>query len=118
MKPQSGHQSFLTEVLGVDEQVSEEDACKMEHLISCEISETNSLIVQLASGSQVVNAPVSIKTNLSGRAKITLPIDVSKFSSKDDLEKYISSLAVVVQHSDGKNVVDKGTIEYDSMEIK
>lgn len=27
---------FLTEVLGVDKQVSEKDACKMEHLISCE----------------------------------------------------------------------------------
>jgi len=30
---------FLTEVLGVDKQVSEEDACKMEHLISCETIE-------------------------------------------------------------------------------
>lgn len=27
---------FLTEVLGVDKQISEKDACKMEHLISCE----------------------------------------------------------------------------------
>ena len=27
---------FLTEVLGVDKQVAEKDACKMEHLISCE----------------------------------------------------------------------------------
>ncbi|WMI82702.1 metal-dependent transcriptional regulator [Anaerotignum sp. MB30-C6] len=30
---------FLTEVLGLDRQVSEEDACRMEHLISCETVE-------------------------------------------------------------------------------
>ena len=30
---------FLTEVLGVDKQVSEKDACKMEHLVSCETLE-------------------------------------------------------------------------------
>lgn len=30
---------FLTQVLGVDNQVSEKDACKMEHLISCETIE-------------------------------------------------------------------------------
>jgi Mn-dependent DtxR family transcriptional regulator len=30
---------FLTEVLGVNKQVSEKDACKMEHLVSCETLE-------------------------------------------------------------------------------
>lgn len=78
------------------------------------LAETKSLILQLISGGQSVSTPVSIETNFSGRAKITLPIDVSKFTSKEDLNKYLSSLAVVVQHSDGENVVDKGTIKYDA----
>lgn len=30
---------FLTEVLGVNKQISEKDACKMEHLVSCETLE-------------------------------------------------------------------------------
>ncbi len=29
-------QGFLTEVLGVDKQISEKDACELEHLISCQ----------------------------------------------------------------------------------
>jgi mRNA-degrading endonuclease toxin of MazEF toxin-antitoxin module len=81
---------------------------------SNQIAETKSLILQLTSGGQSVSTPVSIETNFSGRAKITLPIDVSKFTNKDDLNKYLSSLAVIVQHSDGENAVDKGTIEYDT----
>ncbi|WP_083532003.1 iron dependent repressor, metal binding and dimerization domain protein [Anaerotignum neopropionicum] len=32
-------QGFLTEVLGVDKQVSEKDACEIEHLISCQTLE-------------------------------------------------------------------------------
>lgn len=30
---------FLTEVLGVNKKISEKDACKMEHLVSCETIE-------------------------------------------------------------------------------
>ena len=32
-------QGFLTEVLGVDKQISEKDACELEHLISCQTLE-------------------------------------------------------------------------------
>ncbi len=32
-------QGFLTEVLGLDNQISEKDACEMEHLISCQTLE-------------------------------------------------------------------------------
>jgi DtxR family Mn-dependent transcriptional regulator len=32
-------QGFLTEVLGVDKQISEKDACEIEHLISCQTLE-------------------------------------------------------------------------------
>lgn len=81
---------------------------------SSKLAETRSLILQLTSGGQIVSAPVSIEANFSGRAKITLPIDVSMFTNKDDLNKYLSSLAVLVQHSNGENVVDNGTIVYGS----
>jgi DtxR family Mn-dependent transcriptional regulator len=32
-------QGYLTEVLGVDKQISEKDACEIEHLISCQTLE-------------------------------------------------------------------------------
>ncbi|EFG89342.1 hypothetical protein CLCAR_0496 [Clostridium carboxidivorans P7] len=82
---------------------------------SSKVEETKGLILKLASGSEVIAAPLKIETNFTGRTKITLPIDASKLpASKEALDKFISSLAVVVQHSDGENTVDKGTIVYDS----
>lgn len=79
-----------------------------------EVEETKGLILKLASGSELIAAPLKIETNFTGRTKITLPIDTSKLpSSKEELDKFLSSLAVMVQHSDGENAIDKGTIVYD-----
>lgn len=77
------------------------------------LAETKGLIVQLASGLQITTNPLNIEADFIERTKITLPIDASKLpSSKDELDKFLSSLAVVVQHSDRENVIDKGTIIY------
>ncbi|WPC40242.1 X2-like carbohydrate binding domain-containing protein [Clostridium sp. JS66] len=58
--------------------------------------------------------PIEIEANITGRTKITIPIDPSKLpSSKEELDKFLSSLAVMVHHSDGEDVEDKGTIVYD-----
>ncbi len=81
---------------------------------SNKVEETKGLILKLASGSEVIAAPLKIETNFTGKTKITLPIDASKLpSSKEELDKFLSSLAVMVQHSDGENAIDKGTITYD-----
>lgn len=59
--------------------------------------------------------PIEVKANITGRVKITIPIDSSKLpTSKEELDKFLSSLAVMVHHSDGEDVVDKGTIVYDA----
>ncbi|MBV7272479.1 Ig-like domain-containing protein [Clostridium sp. PL3] len=81
---------------------------------SNKVEETKGLILKLASGSEVIAAPLKIETNFTGKTKITLPIDASKLPiSKEELDKFLSSLAVMVQHSDGENAIDKGTITYD-----
>jgi hypothetical protein len=76
--------------------------------------DNKALILKLASGSQIIGIPLEIETNYTGRTKITLPIDASNLpDSKEDLDKFLSSLAVMVHHSDGQDVLDKGTIIYD-----
>jgi hypothetical protein len=77
------------------------------------IAETNNLISRLASGSQTVGKMLNIEANFSGRSRITIPIKASQLPSKDNWDKFLSSLAVLVEHSDGENAVDKGTINYD-----
>jgi hypothetical protein len=81
---------------------------------SSKIADNKGLVLKLASGSQIITPPLNIEANFTGRVKITIPIDASKLpSSKEELENFISSLAVMVHHSDGEDVVDKGTIAYD-----
>ncbi len=78
------------------------------------IENNKALILKLASGSQIIGMPLEIETTYTGRTKITLPIDASNLpSSKEDLDKFLSSLAVMVHHSDGQDVIDKGIIIYD-----
>ncbi|UZQ50261.1 cadherin-like beta sandwich domain-containing protein [Clostridium kluyveri] len=81
---------------------------------SSKIEEDKGLILQLVSGAQIITAPLNIEANITGRVKVTIPVDSSKLpTSKEELDKFLSSLAVMVHHSDGENVVDKGTIVYD-----
>ncbi|AKN34112.1 fibronectin [Clostridium carboxidivorans P7] len=78
------------------------------------IENNKALVLKLASGAHIIAAPLNIEANITGRVKITIPIDSSKLPiSKEELDKFLSSLAVMVHHSDGQDVVDKGTIVYD-----
>ncbi|WPC43962.1 beta strand repeat-containing protein [Clostridium sp. JS66] len=78
------------------------------------IENNKALVLKLASGAQIIAAPLNIEANITGRVKITIPIDSSKLpTSKEELDKFLSSLAVMVHHSGGQDVVDKGTIVYD-----
>lgn len=80
---------------------------------SSQISQSNQMVLKLAAGSTIISAPIEIKTNYSGLTKVTIPFKAGQLPSKDKLDKFLSSLAVVIKHSDGENVVDKGTIVYD-----
>ena len=81
---------------------------------SNKIAENKGMILKIASGSQVIASPLNIEANITGRVKLTIPIDSSRLpSSKEELDKFLSSLAVAIHHSDGQNVVDKGTLVYD-----
>lgn len=85
-------------------QISEEkDSSKIEN--------NKALVLKVASGADIISTPLNIEANYTGRTKITIPIDSSKLpSSKEELDNFLSSLAVMVHHSDGEDVVDKGTI--------
>lgn len=80
---------------------------------SSQVSQNNQTVLNLAAGSTIISAPIEIKANYSGLTKITIPFKAGQLPSKDKLDKFLSSLAVVIEHSDGENVVDKGTIVYD-----
>ncbi|WMJ89951.1 X2-like carbohydrate binding domain-containing protein [Anaerocolumna sp. MB42-C2] len=78
------------------------------------VAKSNGLLSQLSAGSRLLSNPISIVTNYSKRTKITIPIKITDLpTDKSQLEEFISSLAVLVEHSDGETRLQKGTIEYD-----
>lgn len=76
---------------------------------STSLAEINNSILELVPGAVLTGNCFDIKTNYSGRTKITIPFKNGQVPSKDEL----SSLAVMIKHSDGEIAVDKGTIVYD-----
>jgi hypothetical protein len=103
-----------------------------------EIAKTNALLQQMSAGAQRVGTPVNVESNavygtyqeMSSRTTtvggvsvnstnaaiklITLPIKSSDVpQDKSKAQEFINSLAILVQHSDGENRLQKGTIEYD-----
>jgi|GEM_PF-701952 len=76
---------------------------------SSEIEQINNTILQMVSGATVIGNSIDIKTNYLGRTKIVIPFKAGQVAPKDEL----SSLAVMVKHSDGEITVDKGNIVYD-----
>lgn len=79
-----------------------------------EIDASNGFMLSMSAGSTMIGSPVSIETNYAKKTMLTLPIDsVQVPTDKEQLEAFINSLAVLVQHSDGEVVLQKGTIAYD-----
>lgn len=75
---------------------------------------TTAAIGQYAPGATQLSTPCSIETNYRGRTQVTIPINPSVLpTSQAEMKKFLSNLAVMVQHSDGENVVQKGEIKYD-----
>lgn len=79
------------------------------------VQQEHTLIAQLMSGAQAVAVPLCIETNYCEKTQIIIPLNKDNLpKSKDELSKYLSSLAVFIDHSDGEKVIDKGEIIYDS----
>lgn len=80
-----------------------------------QIANTNSLLLQLAAGGKMMSNPIRIVTNYAKSTRVTLPID-SKVIPADqkELDTFIASLAVLVEHSDGEIRLQKGTLTYDA----
>ncbi|WP_281869622.1 chitobiase/beta-hexosaminidase C-terminal domain-containing protein [Brevibacillus parabrevis] len=75
-------------------------------------------IVQRATGGQqvqVVGKPMTIETNYSNhRTRVTFPLeDVELPKNPDDLQAFLSTLAVFVEHADDEKELKTGTIRYD-----
>ncbi|UED69815.1 chitobiase/beta-hexosaminidase C-terminal domain-containing protein [Brevibacillus sp. HD3.3A] len=75
-------------------------------------------IVQRATGGQqvqVVGKPMTIETNYSNhRTRVTFPLeDVELPKNQDDLQVFLSTLAVFVEHADDEKELKTGTIRYD-----
>lgn len=76
---------------------------------SSSLTEINNSISEVAAGAVTAGSSIDVKTNYSGMTKIIVPFKEGQVPSKNDL----SSLAVMIKHSDGEITVDKGTIAYD-----
>lgn len=62
----------------------------------------------------IVLGSTCIETNLSGKAKVILPLDdINIPPNKVSRERFLASLAVFVEHSDGENEMQKGEVQYD-----
>ncbi|MCM1988866.1 hypothetical protein [Oceanirhabdus seepicola] len=79
-----------------------------------EVQETNELIIQLATGAEVVTKPLVVETNYSGRTELILPLeDIEIPENETERQEFLQSLMVFVQHSDGENKLERGELQYD-----
>lgn len=79
-----------------------------------QIEKTKDLLSQIGIAAKMIHSPVNIETNYALKTQLTLPIESSDLPTDDSrLKEFISSLAVLVEHSDGEIRLQKGTIQYD-----
>jgi hypothetical protein len=79
-----------------------------------EIDASKGVMLSMSAGSTMIGNPISIETNYAMKTMLTLPIDSAQVpTNQAQLEAFINSLAVLVEHSDGEVVLQKGTISYD-----
>lgn len=81
---------------------------------SKEIEKTKGVLFQMAAKGRIIWEPTIISTNYTGKTKVTIPIESSKLpKDRNELQEFVASLAVLVQHYDKKNDLQKGIVEYD-----
>jgi len=71
--------------------------------------------LQLAAGGKMMSNPIRIVTNYAKRTLVTLPIDSKMIpADKNELDEFLASLAILVEHSDGEIRLQKGTLTFDA----
>ncbi|MFA9462651.1 MAG: family 43 glycosylhydrolase, partial [Velocimicrobium sp.] len=80
-----------------------------------QLNDSKRILKKLSKGSSMLSTPVDIATNYSSKTQIVIPIsDTDVPTGKTKLKQFVASLAVLVEHSDGENRLQKGTIEYNA----
>jgi hypothetical protein len=78
------------------------------------LEKTNQLISENVKNGHRVGQSTEIVTNFIGKTKISLPLDFSKLPEGEEaMSKYLKTLGVFVQHSDGSLQYVKGDIQFD-----
>ncbi|MFJ8265759.1 cohesin domain-containing protein [Peribacillus asahii] len=78
------------------------------------IKTTGNVIKKLSPGAKQITKPIKVETNMKGKANITLPITKSMLPKQQkDMQKFVSSLTVVGEHSSKSNKTYKGKVVYD-----
>ncbi|WXR62754.1 cadherin-like beta sandwich domain-containing protein [Peptostreptococcaceae bacterium AGR-M142] len=79
-----------------------------------EEKQVDEMIVSIVSGSKKIGVSVGISTNYSSLTKIFVPLkNVDIPTTKEEIDEFVSPLAVFIEHSDGENKIDKGEVAYD-----
>jgi len=81
---------------------------------STELSALQAWLKEAASGAQVVGEPISIRTNLKGKARIEIPLaSLTEKLSLLEARKLAASLQVLVKGNKGEASLVKGQLKYD-----
>jgi len=81
---------------------------------SSELSALQAWLKETAPGAQVVGEPISIRTNLRGKARIEIPLaSLIEKLSQLDARKLAASLQVLVKGQDGETRLVTGQVKYD-----
>ncbi|WMJ87124.1 GH92 family glycosyl hydrolase [Anaerocolumna sp. MB42-C2] len=98
----------MTEIAGQDVSLTISDVKE-----ESQIAKTKDLALQMGV-EKMLHSPIRIETNYALKTQITLPIQSSDLPTEgSQLKEFTSSLAVLVEHSDGEIRLKKGTIQYD-----
>jgi hypothetical protein len=82
---------------------------------SSKMAETEKQIADRVKNGRMQGSPTIIKTNFSGRTKVSLPLSEALLPKEaTKLADYLKSLGVFVQHSDGTVELVKGDILYNT----
>ncbi|MFA9466010.1 MAG: family 43 glycosylhydrolase, partial [Velocimicrobium sp.] len=80
-----------------------------------QIKDSKVVLKQISKGASLLSVPVDVNAKDSLKTQIIIPILENIIpENKSKRKDFVQSLAVLVQHSDGENRLQKGTIVYDS----
>lgn len=79
-----------------------------------QLTRSDAILDVLARNSVRIGPSMDIKQGSSIRTKVSLPLDYLKLpEDSEELKAYLSRFRVLIEHSDGENLIQPGLIEYD-----